>query len=100
MVLPGRFGRGVVKPAKKYYYRVATRAPSSEVNPAGYPQPGYKLTSVDTELPLALVTVEGGGAEVIPVTEVDGVLVDRRTGVEIDLVSLVVVVGLPELVGV
>ena len=54
---------------------------------------------MDIDLPLALVTVEGGGAEVIPVTEVDGVLVDRRTGEEIDLVSLVVVVGLPELVG-
>ena len=53
---------------------------------------------MDIDLPLALLTVEGGGAEVIPVTEVDGVLVDRRTGAEIDLVSLVVVVGLPELV--
>ena len=55
--------------------------------------------SVETDLPLALVTVDGVGAEVVPVTEVDGVLVDRRTGEEIDLVSLVVVVGLPELVG-
>ena len=53
---------------------------------------------METDLPLALLTAEGGGAEVIPVIEVDGVLVDRRTGEEIDLVSLVVVVGLPELV--
>ena len=68
-------------------------------NPSSCPQPVGKLVSVETDLPLALLTVDGGGAEVVPVTEVDGVLVDRRTGEEIDLVSLVVVVGLPELVG-
>ncbi len=52
---------------------------------------------MEVDLPLALVTVEPSGAEVIPVDEVDGVLVDRRSGVPVDLVSVVVVVGLPEL---
>jgi len=44
----------------------------------------------------ALVTVEGGVAE-LEVVEVDGVLVELVSGRPVDLVSLVVVEGLPEL---
>lgn len=61
------------------------------------PQGGGSVVDMEEDLPLALVTVEPSGAEVIPVVEVDGVLVDRRDGSPVDLVSLVVVVGLPEL---
>jgi hypothetical protein len=47
----------------------------------------------------ALVTVDGG-VDVVPVVERgDGVLVDERSGRVLELVSVVVVVGLPELVG-
>lgn len=48
-------------------------------------------------LPVAVVTADEGGAELVLVEERDGVLVDRMSGDELDLVALVVVVGLPEL---
>lgn len=44
----------------------------------------------------AVVTVDGG-VVVLEVVEVDGVLVEVGSGVPVDLVSLVVVEGLPEL---
>lgn len=44
----------------------------------------------------AIVT-SGDGVELVDVAEVDGVLVEARTGVPIDLVSLVMVDGLPDL---
>lgn len=44
------------------------------------------------------MTVDGGGVRVLDVREVDGVLVDAVAGLPVDLVSLVVVFGLPELV--
>lgn len=47
-------------------------------------------------LPIAVLTSEGG-AEVVLVEERGGVLYDRANGAELDLVSLVVVLGLPEL---
>lgn len=47
-------------------------------------------------LPIAVLTSEGG-VDVVLVEEVDGVLYDRASGAELDLVSLVVVLGLPEL---
>lgn len=46
--------------------------------------------------PVALVTADDG-ARLVEVDEVDGVIVERASGVPVDLVSLVVVVGLPEL---
>jgi len=48
--------------------------------------------------PVAVVTVDGG-VEIVPVEERAEGLVDRRTGAPVDLVSVVVVVGLPELEG-
>lgn len=42
------------------------------------------------------MTVEGG-VELVPVAEVDGELVDRRTGAPLELVSIVVVLGLEPL---
>lgn len=47
-------------------------------------------------LPIAVLTSEGG-AEVVLVEERGGVLYNRASGEELDLVSLVVVLGLPEL---
>lgn len=47
----------------------------------------------DELLPAAVVLTEGG-RELVPVAEVDGVLVDRRDGAPVDLPSVVVVVGL------
>lgn len=52
---------------------------------------------VEELLPVAVVTGEDGGAELVLVDEVDGVIVDRATGEAIDLVALVVVLGLPVL---
>ena len=58
----------------------------------------YAVGMFGVELPVAVVTVEGGGAVVVPVVErADGVLVDRVSGEVVDLLGLVVVVGLPEL---
>lgn len=48
----------------------------------------------------AVVTVDGGGVRVVDVVEVDGVLVEAVSGRPVDLVSLVVVVGLPDLAAV
>lgn len=49
---------------------------------------------------MALVTVEGGGVELIPVAERGpGVLVNLWTDELVPLVSVLVVDGLPELVG-
>jgi hypothetical protein len=49
------------------------------------------------ELPVAVVTVDGG-AVVVPVVErADGVLVERETGRPVELLDLVVVLGLPDL---
>lgn len=49
---------------------------------------------------LALVTVEGGGVELLPVAErAPGELVNLWTGELVPLVSVLVVDGLPELVG-
>lgn len=50
------------------------------------------------ETALALVTLDGGGLDVLPVVEVDGVLVVRGSGVPVDLVALVALVRVPELV--
>ena len=47
--------------------------------------------------PVALVTADDG-ARLVEVDEVDGVIVERASGVPVDLVSVVVVVGLPEMV--
>lgn len=55
---------------------------------------GY-VVHMDTGL--ALVTIDGG-VVVLDVAEVDGVLVDVASGRPVDLVSVVVVTGLPELV--
>lgn len=46
---------------------------------------------------MAVVTVEGGGAVVVPVVERGGVLVERETGAVVELLDVVVVLGLPEL---
>lgn len=48
--------------------------------------------------PVAVVTVDGG-AVIVPVEERAEGLVDARTGEVLDLVSVVVVLGLPELEG-
>jgi hypothetical protein len=54
----------------------------------------------EVELPVAVVTVEGG-AVVVPVVErADGVLVERVSGRPVELLDVVVVLGLPELAGV
>ncbi len=55
------------------------------------------VMDVVEDLPIAVVTIEGGACAV-PVVEVGGVLRDRRDGVELDLHSIVVVLGLPALV--
>lgn len=47
--------------------------------------------------PVAVVTLEDGGVDLVEVDEVDGVLVVRSSGEPVDLVSLVVALGLPEL---
>lgn len=61
------------------------------------PQAGGYSEGVDDELlPVAVMTVEGG-VELVPVAEVEGELVDRRTGAPLELVSIVVVVGLEPL---
>lgn len=49
------------------------------------------------DFPVAVVTVEGGGAVVVPVVERGGVLVERETGAVVELLDVVVVLGLPEL---
>lgn len=51
----------------------------------------------DHVLPTAVVTGRDGGARLVDVDEVEGVLLERATGAEIDLVDLVMVFGLPEL---
>jgi hypothetical protein len=52
----------------------------------------------EVELPVAVVTVEAGGAVVVPVVErADGVLVERESGRPVELLDVVVVLGLPEL---
>jgi len=48
----------------------------------------------------AVVTLDGGGVVVLDVVEVGGVLVEVVSGRPVELVSLVVVTGLPELVSV
>lgn len=48
-------------------------------------------------LPVAVLTGVDGGARLVDVDEVDGVLVERGTGVEIELVDLLTVIGLPDL---
>jgi hypothetical protein len=65
------------------------------------PQGSRTVVRVDEvlDLPVVVVTVEGGGLAVVPVVEVDGVLVDRRDGVCVEMVSVVKVIGLPALVG-
>lgn len=50
----------------------------------------------ELELPVAVVTVEGG-AVLVPVVERAGVLVERETGRPVELLDVVVVLGLPEL---
>lgn len=52
---------------------------------------------IEELLPVAVLTSEDGGAELVLVEEVDGALVERGSGRPVDLVSLVVVLGLPEL---
>lgn len=47
----------------------------------------------DELLPAAVVLTDEG-RDLVPVVEVDGVLVDRRDGAPVDLPSVVVVVGL------
>lgn len=47
--------------------------------------------------PVAILTSEAG-VEIVPIVEIDGEILDRRSGAPIDLVSVVVVLGLPELV--
>lgn len=47
------------------------------------------------DVALALVTVDGGGLDLVPVIEVDGVLVERDSRAVVDLVSLVALVRLP-----
>lgn len=44
------------------------------------------------------VVTRDGGAVILDVVEIEGVLVDLATGDPVDLVSLVVVTGLPPLV--
>lgn len=51
---------------------------------------------VDMEAGRAVVTRDGG-AVILDVVEIEGVLVDLATGEPVDLVSLVVVTGLPPL---
>jgi len=48
----------------------------------------------------AVVTLDGGGVAVLDVVEVGGVLVEVVSGRPVELVSLVVVTGLPVLVSV
>jgi hypothetical protein len=48
-------------------------------------------------LPLAVVTGREGGARLLEVAEVEGVLVERDGGAEVDLGDLVAVFGLPAL---
>lgn len=57
---------------------------------------GSVPVALEELLPVALVTTDEG-VELVLVDEVDGALVDRSSGEPVDLVSLVVVVGLPEL---
>ena len=45
----------------------------------------------------AVVTRDVGGVDVVEVVEVGGVLVERASGAVVDLVSVVVVSGLPAL---
>jgi len=52
------------------------------------------------ETGLAVLTCDLGGVRVVDVVEVDGVLVEVWSGAPVDLVSLVVVTGLPDLVAV
>lgn len=49
---------------------------------------------------LAVVTCDLGGVRVVDVVEVGGVLVECSSGAPVDLVSLVLVTGLPELAAV
>lgn len=48
----------------------------------------------DLVLPVAVLTADGDALRVVEVDEVDGVLVERGSGVVVDLVSLVTVFGL------
>lgn len=57
---------------------------------------GCALLFVVMEAGRAVVTRDGG-AVILDVAEVEGVLVDLATGEAVDLVSLVVVTGLDEL---
>lgn len=57
---------------------------------------GSVSEALEELLPVALVTTEEG-VKLVLVDEVDGALVERESGAELDLVSVVVVVGLPEL---
>jgi len=41
------------------------------------------------------VTLDGGGVDLLPVVEVDGVLVERVSGRPVDLVALVALVRVP-----
>ncbi len=65
----------------------------------GLPRAGQTYGVDVFDLPVAVVTVDSG-AVVVPVVEVAGVLVDRRDGSVVDLVSVVVVLGLPALASV
>jgi hypothetical protein len=47
-------------------------------------------------LPVAVVTGACGGAGLLEVAVVDGVLVDRATGLEVDPVAVVAVLGLDD----
>lgn len=51
----------------------------------------------EVELPVAVVTVEGGAVLVPVVERADGVLVERASGLPVELLDVVVVLGLPEL---
>jgi hypothetical protein len=51
----------------------------------------------EVELPVAVVTVDGGAVLVPVVERVDGVLVERASGLPVELLDVVVVLGLPEL---
>lgn len=46
---------------------------------------------------MAVLTGYDGSARLVEVDEIDGVLVERASAVEVDLIDLVAVFGLPDL---